>query len=179
VLSSRLLWANLSSSAKGSSFKWANASICSAAILLAANDIGPYGSLVWWFIVCLMGQCKLIGLNIIVHAIGPCKGLHKMSYCTACCGPTQAHQQEVAHSKYRANSSICSTAILLEANCIGPHASLMQRSIVYFMGQCKLIAQILSCIQLAHVSACAQCLILCQANLSSSTRAVHFQCRPT
>jgi len=176
VLSSRLLWANSSSLAKGSSFKWANASICSAAILLAVNNIGPYGSLVWWFIVCLMGQCELIAPNIIVHAISPCKGLHKMSHVTACCGPTQAHWQEVAHSKYRANLSICSAAILLEANCIGPHASLMQWFIVCFMGQCD---QILLYIQLAYVSACAQCLTLCQANLSLSTRAVHFQCRPT
>jgi len=75
---------------------------------------------------------------------------------TVCCMGPYGSQLifQILQGMQWANMSIFPAAILLDAKHIGPNSSLAWQFIVYSIGQCKLIAKLLSHMQLAHARAC-------------------------
>jgi len=71
--------------------QWANMSIFLAAILLDTKHIGPNGSLVWQFIVYLMGQCELIAKLLLCMQLAHARAC--ATFPMGCCGQAQTYQK--------------------------------------------------------------------------------------
>jgi len=102
---------------------------CSAAILPASNNVGPYDSLVLSLSMHLNGQFE----PIIQNVIGPSKILHTIVYRL----PRASPRISARDSKFIswANARSCSAAIVLASNSDGQHDSLTLDLIMHLMGQ--------------------------------------------
>jgi len=105
---------------------------------------GPCERLVQQPVLCWMGQCELIAQILWHRKWAHSRTLHK--------GFQTAVGQLELISNIRAFNPWANSIIFPGSGpAVGPHESLMRQPILCWMGQCKLIAQILWCRKWAHL----------------------------
>jgi hypothetical protein len=117
------------------------------AILLAVDYVGPHDTLVEKPFVWLMGPREGLhaGSNELpwANSSGSAGGsaytlwAHAMACpwdLRGCCGTTQADRQVAMHIHCGPMRSLCSVAILLAVNYVGPHDTLVEKPFVWLLG---------------------------------------------
>jgi len=110
---------------------------------LAALLLQAHASLVQQPILCWMGQCKLIAQILWCKKWAHVRTLHKGFQ-------TAVGQLKLISSIHAFNPWANLIIFPGSSPAAGPHESLVQQPILCWMGQCKLIAQILWCRKWAH-----------------------------